>query len=141
MNSEGFWLSIAVYAVGWLALLFAPLRHRFCWIFARSCAMILAIGFCLLLLANMNQIASWQQLLFSGGVTSQQFWSAMPLSTLHMLAFNLFIGSWQVEDGPRHQLPHSIILPCLIATAFVGPLGFAMHILIRDFWKWRLTLR
>jgi Domain of unknown function (DUF4281) len=138
MNSAGFWLSISIYLLGWIALLFAPLRHRFCWIVARSCAMALAIGYCLLLLCTMDQITGWQKLIFSETFVAWQFWSAMPLSVLHILAFNLFIGSWQVEDTPRHQIPHIIIVPCLIVTALIGPAGFVLHILLRDVWKWRL---
>jgi hypothetical protein len=137
MNSSGLYIYAILYAIGWIALFLAPLRHQFCWIFGRSCAMALAISYCVLLFANVDQIQSLATLLFSLPIATQQFWVALPLSALHILSFNLFIGSWQVEDGPKHHMPHAIIAPCLIITALVGPLGFALHILIRDYWKWR----
>jgi Domain of unknown function (DUF4281) len=139
MNSNASWLSLSVYAIGWIALVVAPLRHRFCWIFARSCAVALAVGYCLLLLTNLDQISSWNVLLLSETVVSEGRWYATRLSTLHILAFNLFIGSWQVEDGPKNQIPHKVIVPILITTAFAGPLGFVMHIFIRDVRKLQLS--
>lgn len=135
MIGTAFWLCLGIYAIGWAALIAAPMRHRFCWVFARSCAVALAIIYCFLLLTQIDQISSWQALLFSDSDVSVGFLSAIPSSALHILAFNLFIGSWQVEDGPRHQLPYKVILPCLVATAFAGPLGFVGHIVARDIWK------
>lgn len=139
MNGNASWLYLSVYAIGWIALVLAPLRHRFCWIFARSCAVALAVGYCLLLLTNLYQISSWNVLLLNETVVSEGRWFATPFSTLHILAFNLFIGSWQVEDGPKNQIPHKVIVPILIATALAGPLGFVLHIFIRDVRKVQLS--
>jgi hypothetical protein len=32
---------------------------------------------------------------------------------VHYLAFDLFIGSWQVRDAQKHKIPHLLIIPAL----------------------------
>jgi Domain of unknown function (DUF4281) len=54
-----------------------------------------------------------------------------------LLPLVLFVGSWQVEDSAVHAIPHRALLPCLLLTAATGPIGFAVHILMRDGFKWR----
>ncbi len=44
---------------------------------------------------------------------------------IHYLAFDLFIGAWQVRDSRRLGIPHLLVVPCLICTLVVGPLGLA----------------
>lgn len=119
----------AVYALGWIALLIAPARLKFCWIFARSCAVVLALTYLGLLLSN-DPFHSLPQFLLTNRENTE-------LQLLAIGCFSLFIGSWQVEDAPQHGIPHAALLPCLILTAVAGPIGFALHIGLRDFFKWR----
>src|SRR5687768_15271264 len=42
---------------------------------------------------------------------------------IHYLAFDLFIGSWEVRDAVQRGIPHSLVLPCLTLTFLVGPIG------------------
>jgi ABA4-like protein len=50
---------------------------------------------------------------------------------IHYLAFDLFIGSWEVRDAQRIGIPHLIVVPCLVLTLFVGPIGFLSYLLAR----------
>lgn len=50
---------------------------------------------------------------------------------IHYLAFDLFVGSWEVRDAQRIGVPHLIVVPCLILTLFVGPVGFLCYLLAR----------
>lgn len=50
---------------------------------------------------------------------------------VHYLAFDLFVGSWEVEDAQRHGVPHWLVIPCLIATFLAGPAGLALYLLVR----------
>lgn len=119
----------AIYAAGWLALLLAPLRPKFCWIFARSGAVLLASGYLgLLVYSNPSN----ELLRFF--LTSQD---SAEIQLVAIASLSLFVGSWQVEDAPQHGIPHMALLPCLILTALTGPIGFAVHIGLRDFFKWR----
>jgi hypothetical protein len=48
---------------------------------------------------------------------------------VHYLAFDLFIGSWQVRDARRNQVPFVMVLPCLVLTFLFGPIGLLLYLL------------
>lgn len=50
---------------------------------------------------------------------------------VHYLVFDLFVGSWIWADSHAHQISHWILIPCLLLTLMLGPLGFLVYILIR----------
>lgn len=50
---------------------------------------------------------------------------------VHYLAFDLFVGSWEVSDSRREGIPHLLIIPCLISTFMAGPIGLALYFLIK----------
>lgn len=50
---------------------------------------------------------------------------------IHYLAFDLFIGSWQVRDSQRLGISLWLVLPCLILTLLLGPLGLFCYLGVR----------
>ena len=50
---------------------------------------------------------------------------------IHYLAFDLFIGAWEVRDARRLKIPHLAVLPCLVLTFLIGPVGLLLYLLIR----------
>ncbi|HEX6161835.1 MAG TPA: ABA4-like family protein [Vicinamibacterales bacterium] len=50
---------------------------------------------------------------------------------IHYLAFDLFIGAWEIRDSQRHQIPHLVMIPCLVMTFMLGPIGLLFYFLIR----------
>src|ERR1700680_3778227 len=50
---------------------------------------------------------------------------------IHYLAFDLFVGSWQVRDAREHQLPFLVVIPCLVLTFLFGPAGLLLYFMIR----------
>lgn len=50
---------------------------------------------------------------------------------IHYLAFDLFVGSWEVEDAQRNGVPHWAVLPCLALTFMAGPVGLALYLALR----------
>jgi hypothetical protein len=50
---------------------------------------------------------------------------------IHYLAFDLFIGSWQVRDAAANGIPHLLVVPCLILTFLFGPAGLLLYFAIR----------
>ena len=50
---------------------------------------------------------------------------------VHYLAFDLFVGSWQVRDARKHHFPYLLVLPGLILTFLFGPIGFLLYCAIR----------
>ena len=50
---------------------------------------------------------------------------------IHYLAFDLFIGAWIVRDSQRNEIPHLVVIPCLVMTFMLGPIGLLFYFAIR----------
>lgn len=50
---------------------------------------------------------------------------------IHYLAFDLFIGSWEVRDAQRLGVSHLMVIPCLVLTFLFGPAGLLLYLLLR----------
>jgi hypothetical protein len=59
---------------------------------------------------------------------------------LHYLAFDLFLGAWEVRDAQRHGVPHLLVVPCLLLTFLLGPIGLLSYMVIRMRWAGTLDL-
>ena len=95
---------------GWLLLLFLP---RWKWTLSVISAGV--IPFCL-------------GLVYLSLVVSQA--SAWP-EWMHYLAFDLFVGCWEMQDSHKHQIPHAVVVPCLLFTFLLGPVGLVGYLLVR----------
>jgi len=51
----------------------------------------------------------------------------------HYLAFDLFIGGWEVRDAQQRGIPHLLIVPVLVLTFLFGPAGLLLYLAIRWF--------
>lgn len=52
---------------------------------------------------------------------------------IHYLAFDLFVGSWEVKDSQERGISHWFVVPCLLLTFLLGPIGFLLYNIIRLF--------
>lgn len=43
---------------------------------------------------------------------------------IHYLAFDLFLGAWQVRVAERERIAFLLVVPCLALTFLFGPAGF-----------------
>ena len=43
---------------------------------------------------------------------------------IHYLAFDLFVGAWEVRTARREGIAFLLVLPCLALTFLFGPAGF-----------------
>ena len=50
---------------------------------------------------------------------------------LHYLAFDLFVGSWEVRTARAEGIPHLLVLPCLALTFLFGPMGLLAFLIVR----------
>ena len=50
---------------------------------------------------------------------------------VHYLAFDLFVGAWEVRDAQRSGVHHLLVVPCLILTLMLGPTGLLLYLAIR----------
>lgn len=46
---------------------------------------------------------------------------------IHYLAFDLFVGAWEVEDAQTRGIAHLAVLPCLFLTFMFGPAGWLAY--------------
>ena len=51
---------------------------------------------------------------------------------IHYLAFDLFVGSWEVRDARARGVPHLLVLPCLVLTCLFGPAGWLLYMAMRS---------
>jgi hypothetical protein len=76
-------------------------------------------------LANVKQLFTSDRAVLAGWV--------------HYLAFDLFIGCWEVLDARERGIKHAFVLPCLALTFMVGPAGLLLYFLVRRLGKERET--
>jgi hypothetical protein len=50
---------------------------------------------------------------------------------VHYLVFDLFVGAWEVRDARRLGIPHLAIVPAILLTLALGPVGLALYLAIR----------
>lgn len=53
---------------------------------------------------------------------------------IHYLVFDLFVGAWEVRDAQRLGIHHGFVVPCLVLSLMLGPLGLASYLLVR-WWR------
>jgi hypothetical protein len=50
---------------------------------------------------------------------------------IHYLAFDLFIGGWELEDSRGRGVPHLVMIPVLLLTFLFGPIGLLAYLGLR----------
>ena len=130
------WLAV----LGWLLLIFLP---RWKW-----SARVIAGGLIPVLLGLLYIYLIATHFGESGGgfnslaEVSQLFRSPYNLLAgwVHYLAFDLFIGSWEVRDSERLKIHHLLVVPCLVLTFMLGPVGLLLYLVLRSTWKRRFIV-
>ena len=56
---------------------------------------------------------------------------ALTAGWIHYLAFDMFIGAWEITDSQKHSISHWLMIPCLFLTLMFGPIGLLAYFLIR----------
>ncbi len=128
----------ALALAGWLALVTAPFNRRLLIGAARGIAVVLSVAYLAQLLGNTVPVEGGN---FNsiGGVTA--LFSQAPnvmLGWTHFLAFDLFVGSWIAEDASRDEFPHWAVIPILIATLMIGPVGLLIWFIVRSIHRARI---
>jgi hypothetical protein len=57
--------------------------------------------------------------------------AALVAGWLHYFAFDLFVGSWIVEDGLGRGINSVALIPCLALTFLFGPAGLLLYLGLR----------
>ena len=51
---------------------------------------------------------------------------------VHYLAFDLLVGTMEVRQATELGIPHLSIVPALLLTFFLGPIGFLLFFVIKS---------
>ncbi len=126
-----FQLSGPLAMAGWLALAATPLAPRLTGLAAGLIIpVLLSLGYTALILANWSGAEGGfgslvdVMLLFTNPAVALAGW-------LHYLAFDLFVGAWEVRTARRQRIPHLLVLPCLVLTFLFGPIGLLAFLALR----------
>jgi hypothetical protein len=116
--------------IGWLILVILPRQPLAQLVSGVVIPLTLSLGYLILIvlhlrgaeggfgsLADVAALFQKQELLLAGWI--------------HYLAFDLFIGAWETRDAQRNGLPHLVVIPCLVMTFMLGPIGLLFYFAIR----------
>jgi hypothetical protein len=125
-----FSIATVLAVVGWFLLIFLPRLPTARVAAGVAIPLVLSAGYLALIamhfrgaeggfgsLADVSTLFQKQELLLAGWI--------------HYLAFDLFIGAWEIRDSQRHGIPHLVMIPCLLMTFMLGPIGLLFYFAIR----------
>src|SRR5829696_7142716 len=117
-----FSLAGAIAMSGWLLLIFFP-KHPFARLVSGMVLPIALSIFYLVLIASNIRGAEGGFGSLAEVTTLFQKQELLLAGWIHYLAFDLFIGAWESRDASRNHIPHLVVIPCLVMTFMLGPIG------------------
>ena len=116
---------------GWLLLIFLP---RWKWTARLVCAvvlpLVLAVVYLYLIATNFGSSEGGFGSLAEVAKLFQNPYNLLA-GWIHYLAFDLFVGSWEVRDAQRVGVHHLLVVPCLLLTFLFGPAGLLLYFALR----------
>ena len=58
--------------------------------------------------------------------------TAVTAGWVHYLAFDLLTGIWIKKNAQKYNIHHLILIPCLLLTFMLGPIGLLLYLLVRS---------
>ncbi|MGC2237051.1 MAG: ABA4-like family protein [Pyrinomonadaceae bacterium] len=132
MNAETIF-SIANFTAmaGWILLVFAP---RWTWtrkiVLSGALPLLLSVAYLILIILFFGKSEGGFGSLADVSKLFSNQW-ALLAGWIHYLAFDLFVGSWEVKDAQSRGISHWFVIPCLILTFLLGPIGFLLYNILR----------
>jgi Domain of unknown function (DUF4281) len=123
--------------IGWLALLAAPLARPRLIIVARLMAIILCAAYFTQLFTITQPVQGGSFSTLAGVTALFSLPGNVMLGWTHFLAFDLFIGSWEIENAGKLGIPHWAMVIPLGLTFMLGPIGLLTYVTIRTIHVWR----
>lgn len=116
---------------GWLLLVFAP---RWKWTVRLIASVLLpglmAVVYIYLIATNIGKAEGGFGSL-AGVAALFQNRNLLLAGWVHYLAFDLFVGCWEVRDAQRLGVRHGFVIPCLALTLMLGPAGLLLYLFLR----------
>jgi hypothetical protein len=117
-------------AAAWLPLVFLPRVRWTATLLPVVMASLLAVIYVVLVAATLARSEGGFSSLAGVRTLFDNPWMLLAGWT-HYLAFDLFIGGWEVRDAQRRGIPHLLVVPALILTFFLGPAGLLLYLATR----------
>lgn len=57
--------------------------------------------------------------------------TAVTAGWVHYLAFDLLTGIWIKKNSEKYGISHLLIIPCLLFTFMLGPVGLLLYLILR----------
>lgn len=133
MLDSMFSIAGAMAMAGWLGLVFLPGQKFVVEVLARIIIPV-AIGllYAYLMVSNIGSAPAEGGFGSLAAVKALFTVDALLLAGwIHYLAFDLFVGSWEVADARSEGIHHLLVIPCLLATFMAGPAGLVLYCAIR----------
>lgn len=92
--------------------------------------LMLSLVYCLLLAIHWGESTGGFGTLGAVAALFSNHWLLLA-GWIHYLAFDLFIGAWQVRDAQAHEISHWFTVPCLLLTFLFGPAGLLLYFAVR----------
>ncbi|MES2646816.1 MAG: ABA4-like family protein [Bacteroidota bacterium] len=119
----------------WLLLLIFPFRPFTNKVLIGVVVTILCITYAVLVYNSLKP-GNFKDFMTLGGVTAMLSVPGAALAGwIHYLAFDLMTGLFIANNAAKHGIGYAWLLPCLILTFLLGPIGLLLYFLIR----WALT--
>jgi hypothetical protein len=120
-----------VAAAGWLILVFlGPKYWARALVIGAILPLLLAALYSVLLITHSSDLQGGFGTLAGVQTLFSNEWILLA-GWVHYLAFDLFIGCWEVRDARHHRIPHLAVIPSLILTFLFGPAGLLLYFVIR----------
>ncbi|HUQ83912.1 MAG TPA: ABA4-like family protein [Gemmatimonadaceae bacterium] len=117
--------------VGWLPLIFAPGRRWATTVVPFAVVATLSTVYVVLVATSLPGADGGFSSLAGVRALFENPWALLAGWT-HYLAFDLFIGSWEVRDARRRGVAHLFVVPALVLTFLLGPGGLLLYLIVRS---------
>ncbi len=127
-----FKIANALAMIGWIILIFLP-RYQSDKVILGIFVTLLSVVYTYLVLteftiADLKSFGSLQ-----GVMTLFQSSPVLLAGWIHYLAFDLVVGLWIKNNSLKHGIHHWYIVPCLLFTFLLGPVGLLLYLVTRIF--------
>jgi Domain of unknown function (DUF4281) len=133
MTAERLFSILNLIAVaGWLPLVFLPRARWATAVVPVLLPCLFGVIYVVLVVASLPWSEGGFSSLAGVGALFENPW-ALLAGWAHYLAFDLFIGGWQVRDARERGIPHLFVVPALVLTFLFGPAGLLLYLVVRRY--------
>ena len=128
---QAFSLLNLIAVAGWLPLIFLPRQRWTPTVVPIVVPCVLAVVYVVLIARTLPSSEGGFSSLAGVRLLFANPWALLAGWT-HYLAFDLFIGGWELRDAQHHGVPHLLVVPALVLTFLLGPAGLLFYLAIRS---------